>query len=151
MEILMRVLLPARCGGCGLRGAGLCGACAAELAGEHFLLNGVPPLEVTALGRYRGALRRAVLAMKRGRRDVVQALGRAMARYAPAHGEMVVAAPTSRARRAARGFDQAALLARAIGGAPQALLALEGSTQRGAGRAARLARRVRFVRGNVRG
>ncbi|TAM60418.1 ComF family protein [bacterium] len=147
MDVLA-ILFPARCGACGSRGGGLCSECARTLAPERFVLAGPPPLPVLALGRYAGPLRRTVLAMKRGRRDVALALGRLLAAEAGATGGAVAAAPTSARRRAVRGFDQAALLARALGGST-VRLQLDGASQHGATRAERLARRVRFAGGDV--
>ncbi|TAM72447.1 ComF family protein [bacterium] len=147
---MLALLLPARCGACRRRGSGFCLDCAATLAPECFSLTGTPPLEVVALGRYEGPLRLAVLAMKRGRRDVAQTLGRCLADVVGHVDGAIAAAPTAAHRRGTRGFDQALLLARALGGASVSLC-LEGASQRGAGRAERLARRVRFSGGDVAG
>lgn len=147
---LLALLFPARCGACRRRGSGLCLDCATTLVPERFVLAGSTPLEVVALGRYEGPLRRAVLAMTRGRRDVALTLGRRLAEVVGHVDGVIAAAPTAAHRRAARGFDQAALLARALGGA-SVRLRLEGASQRGAGRAERLARRVRFAGGDVAG
>jgi len=115
------------------------------------VLPGETRLPVTALGRYEGSLRRAVLALKRGRRDVARALGAALSEFRAAH-ELVVPAPTSPERARRRGFDQGLLLAKAFGGERGAIaLALEGASQRGASRGERLARRIRLVRGSPAG
>jgi|GEM_PF-604864 len=150
---LLNWLFPARCGGCGKRGDGFCLACRSACSVEHFFVGRENALAVTALGRYEGALRRAVLAMKRGRRDVAEALGRSLAiAIERDRDEVIVAAPTSPKRRAARGFDQAEALASVVRVEPRAArLRLDGASQRGAGREERLARRVRFGGGDVAG
>lgn len=79
---LVDLLLPRRCAGCGVAGTGWCDECAAEIGGlrrvRRPLLDTGPP--VYALGRYRAAARRAVLAYKEGgRRDLVVPLGERIA------------------------------------------------------------------------
>ncbi|GAA0526966.1 hypothetical protein GCM10011581_12520 [Saccharopolyspora subtropica] len=63
---LVDLLLPLHCAGCRRAGTAWCADCARELGGLHRvarpLLGPQPP--VYALGRYRGAARRAVLAYK---------------------------------------------------------------------------------------
>ena len=113
----------------------------------------LPALPVLALGAYRGGLRRAILSLKYGRRDVAAALGVLMAeRAAPLllPGRVLVPVPTTRARRAERGFDQGSLLAEALGrasGLPVLALLRQtaGDAQRGRSRAERLEAWGRFA------
>jgi ComF family protein len=113
----------------------------------------LPALPVLALGAYRAGLRRAILSLKYGRRDVAVALGALMAeRAAPLlpPGRILVPVPTTRARRAERGFDQGSLLAEALGrasGLPVLALLRQtaGDAQRGRSRAERLEAWGRFA------
>lgn len=143
-------LFPATCVGCRRAGAALCAACVAGGEDEQRFVAGTLP--VIALGVYAGTLRRAVLAVKRGRRDVADALACALfARFETTlpRDVVLVPVPTSTARRAARGFDQGALLAAGLGmraGLPVlcALTERAHAAQHGHDRAARLAARDRF-------
>ena len=99
---------------------------------------------------YEGTLRSAMLALKDGRRDVAEALGRAVARLVPQRIGVLVPIPTTARRRRVRGIDGVALVARyaaAIAGRV-VLAALEqraGDAQRGRSRADRLAAHGRFA------
>lgn len=112
-------------------------------------------LRVVAFGRYAGALRAAVLALKDGRRDVAEALGERIAtRLVPidARTAVLVPVPTTATRRRVRGVDGVALMARragAIGGfsVVEALVQQTGDAQRGRSRHRRLAARGRFLCG----
>jgi competence protein ComFC len=116
----------------------------------RFRIGTVP---VGTLGPYEGSLRHAVLAFKRGRRDVGTALALTLARL---FGEEITAlncvlipVPTTAARRSERGFDQAVFLAREVGrltglGVLDALRQTAGDAQRGRSRSARLRACGRF-------
>ena len=70
---LLDVVFPAQCAECNLIGSGLCDACEPQAKPLHVRL---PSLFVTARAPYEGSMRTAVLAVKDGRRDVAEALGR---------------------------------------------------------------------------
>ncbi len=103
-------------------------------------------LEVAGLGAYRGKLRRAILALKDGRRDVAMAMGERL-RSLLAGEAIVVPVPTSAWRRRVRGFDGSVLLARiaAAHAMRRWLRESAGDAQRGRGRGARLAAQGRFA------
>jgi predicted amidophosphoribosyltransferase len=82
---VLDLILPLECGGCGAPATRWCDTCAKELlvaADEPQVVNPRidPEVPVFALGRYAGARRQAILAMKeRGRGDLVAPLGRVLA------------------------------------------------------------------------
>lgn len=140
------VLFPAQCAGCGATGAGLCERCVP--LDESPVLRALPTLRVYALGEYRGALRRAVLALKDGRRDVAQTLGERLATMVSTP-MLLVPVRTTAVRRRIRGIDgveyAARVAARRCGA--RVVCALEpigGDAQRGRSRTQRLAARDRF-------
>jgi predicted amidophosphoribosyltransferase len=143
---LLDFVFPPQCACCNALGSGLCFAC--EPRAEAMQMH-LPSLRVAAAGAYEGSLRTAVLALKDGRRDVAEALGR-LAAPLIAPGSTLVPVPTTAKRRRVRGLDGVALVARcaaALAGASVAA-ALEqraGDAQRGRSRAQRLAARGRFV------
>jgi ComF family protein len=120
LELLAAVLAPPRCAACdadvGLR-AVFCRACASTVeparsaGGAHFVGY-----------VYGGALAEAIVRMKYGRRpDLARPLGELLwralaprARGLAPHATLVVPVPLHPARLASRGFNQAALLARAV-------------------------------------
>jgi predicted amidophosphoribosyltransferase len=120
------LILPLECGGCGVPSTRWCDACAAELsvaAGEpHVVSPRVDPqVPVFALGRYAGARRQAILAMKEhGRGDLVVPLARALA--VGVHRLLswgiletpltIVPAPTRRSAARRRGGDPVIRMAR---------------------------------------
>lgn len=82
---MLDLVLPLQCGGCGAPATRWCPACANELAvdpGEPLVISPRidPQAPVFALGRYTGARRQAILALKeRGRADLVAPLACALA------------------------------------------------------------------------
>lgn len=83
---LLDLVLPGECGGCAEPGPRWCRGCDAGLGPPIAVpLAGGPG--VLAAGRYRGPLRRALLAYKeRGRRDLGPALAEVLARAIPENG-----------------------------------------------------------------
>lgn len=136
--------LERRCPGCGGRAARLCPSCRRTVVPGP-LVAPVPGLdEVRAWCRYEGAGRAVVLAVKhRGRRDLVRWLAAELAPLAPPV-DRITWVPASGAGRRRRGYDQGALLGRALGralGVPASPLLRRPAgarSQRGRSRAERL-------------
>lgn len=146
VRTLLDWLFPPQCGGCDSFGSGLCEACAPDLGPRSVQLQTV---RVHAIGTYEGALRRAILALKDGRRDVGCSMGLRLAAFVSAHA-CLVPVPTTRSRKAVRGFDGAELLAAVCARSSGAQLCrylqqTSGDAQRGRNRKARLAARGRFA------
>jgi predicted amidophosphoribosyltransferase len=124
---VLDLILPLECGGCGAPSTRWCDACATELsvAAEqpHVVDPRIDPqVPVFALGRYAGARRQAILALKEhGRGDLVAPLARALA--VGVHRLLmwgmvetplaIVPAPTRRSAARRRGGDPVTRLARA--------------------------------------
>lgn len=122
---MLDLVLPLECGGCGFPSTRWCDACAAALQvpadRPHLLSPRIDPgVPVFALGRYAGARRRAVVAIKEhGRRDMTAPLARALAvgiHRLATWGIVglpltVVPAPTRRAAARRRGGDPVARVA----------------------------------------
>ncbi len=142
LRALLDFAFPPQCGGCERTGSGLCDTC---LPPGPLIERGLPSLNVSALGIYDGALRRAVLALKSGRRDVAEAFAEKLRTRLPAN-TIAVPVPTTAARRRQRGFDGCELIALLAFGSRVApgLMQVRGETQRGRGREARLSHRQRF-------
>lgn len=147
---MLDVLFPPLCAGCGRERGALCRACRPAARDARRLP--IAGLSVFAAGRYAGTLRRAILAFKRGRRDVGVALGEILSDRAGnlSPRSVLVPVPTTARRHAERGFDQSALLSGVVGtlSARPSLEALRqraGDAQRGRSRAARLRARGRFA------
>jgi predicted amidophosphoribosyltransferase len=107
------LLFPPSCVGCGIGGVVLCERCIAP-TGKPLRFE-LDKLSCVALGSYDGILRRSILRMKQGRRDICERLGALLAQRLGAFvapDACLSPVPTTLARRAERGFDQAALLAR---------------------------------------
>ncbi|MEE3067223.1 MAG: ComF family protein [Actinomycetota bacterium] len=127
---MLDLILPLECGGCRTASTRWCDACAMELLVKpdepHLASPRIDPqVPVFALGRYAGARRQAILALKeQGRRDLVAPLARALAvgvHRLLAWGIVdtpltVVPAPTRRAAARRRGGDPVARLAQAAVG-----------------------------------
>jgi ComF family protein len=109
------VLVGSVCVLCDRRGEVVCARCAAGLSAAPSLALPLAVDACSAVVHYRDA-RHLVTALKNGgRRDVVHWLAEQMARQlVPPVGAVVTWAPTGVARRRARGYDQAELLARAV-------------------------------------
>jgi len=145
LDVLRSWLFPPACAACDAPGPALCAACAPSPRDAiAFAVDGVPAF---ALGAYDGALRRAVVAMKHGERDPLDAFAALLAARAPFEG-VLVPLPTTRPRAAERGFDQSTELARRIAartGLPYGtLLRKHGAPQDGRARLARLRSAGRF-------
>lgn len=143
IERALAWLFPSQCGGCDAFGTGLCEGCVPL---REPILARTPSLEVHALAPYEGAMRRAILALKSGRRDVGTSMGTRL-RGLMRGGERLVPVPTTRRRRMARGFDGSSLLASAAacdGAVFGVLEQIAGDAQRGRGRLERLQARGRF-------
>jgi len=144
---LIDVLFPPQCAACGAIGDGLCDRCAPR--DGAIVARELPTIVVHALAEYTGAYRRAVLALKDGRRDVAMSLGGRLRAFVKPK-MLLVPIPTSRARLNARGIDGVRLLATAaaVDGAA-VLCALEhrgNDAQRGRNREQRLGAHGRFRR-----
>ncbi len=118
---LVSALLPARCPGCGKRGAVLCDTCALTLRPAPHV---VPPAGIawwTACFAYEGVARELIARAKYRRERV--ALHWLAARLVsacanvPMPVDVVTWAPASEARRRAHGVDHAAVLARSVAAA----------------------------------
>lgn len=130
---VLDLILPLECGGCGGPSTRWCDTCAAELVVRadrpHVMSPRIDPqVPVFALGRYAGARRQAILAMKEhGRHDLVAPLARALA--VGVHRLLswgmvdtpltIVPAPTRRSAARRRGGDPVArMAAAAVAGHP---------------------------------
>jgi predicted amidophosphoribosyltransferase len=145
LDFLRSWLFPPACASCDSPGPALCEACAPGRADAlSFAVDGVPAF---ALGAYEGALRRAVVAMKHGERDPLDAFAELLAKRAPWDG-VLVPVPTTRSRVAERGFDQSVELVRRIARRRDLrcieLLRKRGAPQDGRTRLARLRSAGRF-------
>ena len=130
-ERVLDVALPARCAGCDREGAVLCPDCAPALDHRLGLPAGIaigmpgdvpePLVQIEWCASFSGVTRRALHQLKyTGDRRLAAPLGRAIARRwarAGVGGEVLVPVPASPDRVRERGYDQAALIARAAGAA----------------------------------
>ena len=111
LKLLLDLLLPTRCAGCGALGAACCRACFGVWGGLREVTRTPTAglVRVFALASYQGVARRLLIAYKeRGRRDLAPALGHALAEALlalPGIGPplCLVPAPSRRAASRARG------------------------------------------------
>jgi ComF family protein len=129
VQRLLDVLLPPACPGCGREGEIVCSRCSKALTRRIDEPPGVPlglpsrlPAGIVQLewcAAYNGPARACLHALKYdGERRLVEPLAAYMAqRWARAGigGDVLVPVPVHAARKRQRGFDQAELLARAVG------------------------------------
>jgi predicted amidophosphoribosyltransferase len=144
-EFVRTWLFPPACVACEAPGPALCAACGPSARDAlTFAIGGIPAF---ALGSYEAALRRAIVAMKNGERDPLDAFAALLAARAPLDGA-VVSLPTTRGRILDRGFDQSVELARRLAGlrcvACAEVLEKRGAPQAGRNRLGRLAAPGRF-------
>ena len=118
MQVILDVLLPVACVGCGGAAGPLCAACTTGIARA---LPSPPPAGVDswlAPFAYEGVARELIAQAKyRNARSAVPWLAAAMAADVRAAGvrvDVVTWAPTTPTRRRSRGFDPAEVLARAV-------------------------------------
>ncbi len=119
LKLLLDLLLPTRCAGCGALGPACCRACSGVWGSLREVTRtptaGLAPL--FALARYQGVARRLLIAYKeRGRRDLAPVLGHALAEALlalPGIGPplCLVPAPSRRAASRARGGPHVGRLA----------------------------------------
>ncbi len=146
LDRALDLLFPPRCICCNASGSALCLRCAPATAPLRRLVFGI---EVRALAPYDGLWRRAVIALKEGRRDIAAALGERLGAALQAEDRHLVGIPTSAVRRTRRGFDGGELLAQlaaSVDGrtASRSLIFAARDRQRGRSRAERLVARGRF-------
>jgi ComF family protein len=129
MKALLDVLLPAACPGCGREGAAICSGCRPHLERRRDEPAGIPlglaaaqPAGLVQLEwccAYSGPARACLHALKYdGELRLVEPLAEQMAarwQRAGVGGDVLVPVPVHAARLRQRGFDQAELLARAVG------------------------------------
>jgi ComF family protein len=129
MQRFIDMLLPAQCPACGVEGRAPCAACErrigrrlGEPAGAPIGLSSpMPPglVQLEWCAAFGGPARACLHALKYdGERRLAGPLGRLMAtrwRAAGIGGDVLVPVPVHAARKRERGFDQAELLAQAVG------------------------------------
>ncbi|ONI84019.1 phosphoribosyltransferase [Saccharothrix sp. ALI-22-I] len=152
--MLINLLFPPRCPGCGTWGVRLCARCLA-LFGPPTRVPGVGP-PVFALAAYAGAAREMVLAFKeRGRRELAAVFGALVAAALPrlpgvGAEPWLVPAPSRASAARARGGSHVLRMARASGFSTAPALAFtrgvrDSAKLTAASRQANLAGRVRLV------
>ncbi len=146
LQQILDALFPPQCGGCDAPGTGACERCLPRGAIASARLR---TLDVVALAPYEGAVRRTVLALKNGRRDVARSFAERLCELVAA-GEVLVPVPTTAVRRRERGFDGCELIAHTMARRVEVrvhahLAQIAGDRQRGRTRDARLSARGRFA------
>lgn len=115
---VLDVIFPVRCPCCGALGGAPCDGCAATLRPAPSLPPPAALDRCLALFAYEGAARPLVSKLKyRNHRDALPGLADALAALVTEPVDVVTWAPTTPARRRARGFDHAELLARRVAAA----------------------------------
>jgi predicted amidophosphoribosyltransferase len=142
------LLFPAQCAGCDAIGAGVCVTCVPEIC-KALSADADAGIPIRAFGTYEGALRRAILALKDGRRDIAESLARRLATLLEPNA-VLIPVPTTAARCRVRGLDGVAEIASIAAGltggeSRRVLLQRAGDAQRGRTRRERLATRERFA------
>jgi len=118
VDDLLTALLPGRCPGCGRRAEPVCAPCAAGMRAAPAAAPAPGVAWSTAAFAYEGVARELVARVKyRNERIAVRWLGAQVAQRcisAPFPIDIVTWVPASASRRAARGVDHGALLARVV-------------------------------------
>ncbi|MEO5842719.1 MAG: phosphoribosyltransferase family protein [Acidimicrobiales bacterium] len=110
------MLFPKRCPSCGAVGAAPCDRCARSLGRATSAISVAGIASCRPAFVYDERVRTLLLALKyRNRRDALAYLAGQIAAVLEVEADVVTWVPTTGARRRARGFDQAELLARAVG------------------------------------
>jgi ComF family protein len=146
LQQIVDFLFPPQCAGCDAPGAGACERC---LPGGSISRTRLRTLYVDALAPYEGNVRRTVLALKTGRRDVARTLAQRLCELVRPI-DVLVPVPTTRARKRERGFDGCELIANTIARITDSsvkpyLVQTAGDRQRGRSRNARLSACGRFA------
>lgn len=146
VQSVLKFLFPPQCGGCDAPGTGACDRC---LPADAVSTVPLRTLRAVAIAPYETNVRRAVLALKNGRRDVARSFALRLCELV-CEGEVLVPVPTTAARRRERGFDGCELMARIISQHRPVrvlphLAQIAGDRQRGRTRDARLSARGRFA------
>lgn len=146
VQSVLEFLFPPQCGGCDAPGTGACKRC---LPADAVSLVRLRTLHAVAIAPYETNVRRAVLALKNGRRDVARSFALRLCELV-CEGEVLVPVPTTAARRRERGFDGCEFMARIISQNTRVrvlphLAQIAGDRQRGRTRDARLSARGRFA------
>ena len=118
----LRGILPPRCAACGAVAVGLCASCQAEVLPSNEIrptVGWVRGFSLVAAVRYEGPARRLVLAAKRTHAHAgIEHMAACIEQLVPPNA-IITWAPTSRRRARSRGYDQAQLLAQAVGNRTQ--------------------------------
>ena len=110
------MLFPKRCPLCGALGAAPCAECARRLGRVTGTVSVAGIASCRPVFVYDEGVRTLLLALKyRNRRDALAVLAAEIAALADFGADVLTWVPTTAARRRARGFDQAELLARGVG------------------------------------